>query len=423
MNPPPFVPLLRFLRAATVIGLSLAAGLACAQTVTLPAEALILATQGMVEVVGTNTVSTTLDGTASTGNAAVVKAVRRGELIRTAPDAFCDVLIPSAGTLRLLPGTEVRLPASQAANPAQAHSLELLKGKLFLDIDAVELNKRRQGQFRLKTPTTVLAVRGTRFFAVSEQGLDTAGVHQGQVGVLASATGASALLTAGKSVDLKGEALSALRAMSDEEKAYGTLYDEAKLALAPMEPAVRKAEVLYRVNEDNSTALYLPQRNMMKLDKGAVPGIEGQVLSAVFKANTKWPTNTTWASLTVHLDKRLPKNPLALVFQARTRGVLRANLQSHVGELNGRPLGTEDGSAVLTEASPVFGDWITVVAPIRMDPTPMQDDPRHVVVFTVDPTRHEKMQDAIRMAWNVIPDQPDYALEIGPIRLLHRPGK
>ena len=88
--------------------------------------------------------------------------------------------------MKLEKETQVRLPA--ATTP---QSLEMLKGKLFFDINAAEIKKNQNAEFRLKTPASLLAVKGTQFFVESGGGQDVVDVHEGSAAI---ATGAAALV-------------------------------------------------------------------------------------------------------------------------------------------------------------------------------------------------------------------------------------
>ena len=107
--------------------------------------------------------------------------LRQGETMRVQKGADCTVVFPEAGTTKVEPGSGIRIPAEDGEHAkAAAPSLELLNGKLFLDIDGAKLATKKK-QFRLKTPTAILAVKGTRFFTETGEGMDTAGVHHGKV--------------------------------------------------------------------------------------------------------------------------------------------------------------------------------------------------------------------------------------------------
>ncbi|MDP1587889.1 MAG: hypothetical protein Q8M07_09115, partial [Prosthecobacter sp.] len=94
-------------------------------------------------------------------------------------------------------------------------------------------------EFRLKTPTALLAVKGTKFFIISENGADTIGVHEGRVTVTEPASGKSLDLEAGNAVSTSPGILSEMRAMTDEEKAYTPEYAAADLVRTPIPIAIK----------------------------------------------------------------------------------------------------------------------------------------------------------------------------------------
>ena len=126
--------------------------------------------------------------------------------------------------------SEVKVP--DAAE--KGHSLELLKGKLFMKINGPELKQRGAGEFKLKTPAALLAVKGTKFFTVSTGGTDTIGVHEGSVVVTEPTNGKSVTLEAGNAVTASPGVLSEMRVMTDEEKGYTAQYAAAELVRTPL---------------------------------------------------------------------------------------------------------------------------------------------------------------------------------------------
>lgn len=118
------------------------------------------------------------------GETPVTAKQQAGTTIQTGPDSQATVAIPGAGTMLMGANTEVRLP--KAGDKGQ--SLELLKGKLFLNISAEEVKKQGEASFRLKTPAALLAVKGTKFFASVEKAVETSGVHEGTIGSYAIAS-------------------------------------------------------------------------------------------------------------------------------------------------------------------------------------------------------------------------------------------
>jgi formylglycine-generating enzyme required for sulfatase activity len=171
-----------------------AVGLACsmlvvdplpAQVVFSPSEVQITSTAGQVNVTSASgTKITDLQVPTASGEKPTTATHRPGAVIETGPDSQATVSIPGAGSMLLGSETQVRLPKTGD----KAQSLELLKGKLFLNISAEEVKKQGEASFRLKTPAALLAVKGTKFFASVEKDQETAGVHEGQIGTFAMAS-------------------------------------------------------------------------------------------------------------------------------------------------------------------------------------------------------------------------------------------
>ena len=147
--------------------------------------------------------------------------------IVTGPDGSEALLLGTLGTAQLGANSAIRMPAAKSAN-----SLEMLKGRLFLNIDAAEIKKRQNSEFRLKTPAALLAVKGTKFFVVSENGRDTVGAHEGAITILSGGT--PLLVKAGQAATIIQSQVSAARAMSKEELAEASLYEKFSLMEAPL---------------------------------------------------------------------------------------------------------------------------------------------------------------------------------------------
>lgn len=222
---------------------SLAFSPAAAQTVVKVSQVLPFASTGAVTSLtkeeaamaaalasGSTTVATTTAGTAT--------LTAEGGKIITGADGASSLLLGSSGTARMGAESEVRVPEAAEKN----HSLELLKGKLFMNIRGDEIKKRAAGEFRLKTPAALLAVKGTKFFTVSQDGTDTIGVHEGSVTVTEPTTGKSVTLEAGNALNVSAGIISEVRVMTEEEKGFVPEYAAAELIRTPL-PLVLKRPV------------------------------------------------------------------------------------------------------------------------------------------------------------------------------------
>ncbi len=192
-----------------------------------PAVAAVPAAARVAQVMVYAAEGTVNSGTSTTTTAKKVPPVTEaGGTLSTGADASTSLALGSLGAARMQKDTEVKVPAEAETG----HSLELLKGKLFMNIDAAELKKDGPQEFKLKTPAALLAVKGTRFFATAKDDQELVGVHEGKVVVQDAAGQATVELTDGMVVDITAGKLGSARAMTSDEKAERTEYDLASLA-------------------------------------------------------------------------------------------------------------------------------------------------------------------------------------------------
>jgi len=152
--------------------------------------------------------------------ASAIQHLQPGSTLATGAGSHAVVILQAAGRALLGPETQVRLPTEGEGKG----SLELLKGKLFLEISPAEVKKRVEKPFRLKTPAALLAVKGTRFFAVVEGAEENVGVHHGAVSAQTGEQGAPTDLTAGNGITLAGGRMGPARALTAEEAAHARYY-------------------------------------------------------------------------------------------------------------------------------------------------------------------------------------------------------
>jgi len=144
--------------------------------------------------------------------------------------AATSMLLGRLCSARLGENSAIQVP--EAAGDSS--SLELLKGRLFLHVDAHELAKRGKGEFRLKTPSALLTVRGTKFFVISTEAGDVVGVLEGEVSVRDSRGRNATPVPAGSAVEVAADVISAPRPLSDEEQGYSTQVEEAAVVRTPL---------------------------------------------------------------------------------------------------------------------------------------------------------------------------------------------
>lgn len=199
------------------------------EVVSLPGAQLFAVT-GKVEVGKEGQKPTARSDRGTTAKSVVVLEAKPGEVISTGEGAGASLTLGNGaitGTARLGPDTSVKLPEGTT----ELHSLELLKGRLFLNINGEQLKQQRQGEFRLKTPAALLAVKGTRFFAVADT-QEILGTHEGTVSVT-TATG-TVLLPAGKILEIKAGVAGQPRQMTPAEANVAGEYAKADLDEIPV---------------------------------------------------------------------------------------------------------------------------------------------------------------------------------------------
>lgn len=261
-----------------------------AQTVVHVTQALPFSGKGAVSSLGPGeVVAATSAGTSSEASvipAGTLKVAAEGGRIATGAGSASSLFLGSAGTARMGENAVVQVP--EAAE--KGHSLELLKGRLFMNINGEELKKKEQQEFRLKTPAALLAVKGTRFFTISQDGGDIVGVHEGRVTVMEPASGKSLDLEAGKAVEVGAGVLGEAREMTEEEKAYAPEYAAADLVRTPLPvaikspvPGTKKLQILLFQNgalsvigEDSADRIHYGTR----LDATTGPYFDWRVLKA-----------------------------------------------------------------------------------------------------------------------------------------------
>ncbi len=207
-----------------LIGAVIGAADARAQTVFVAPTVQITSTSGTVAAATPEGARMTVPQIPSANREMPLSATQRaGSVVETGPDSQATLAIPGAGTLLMGADTQVRLPKPGD----KGQSLELLRGKLFMNISAEEVKKQGNASFRLKTPAALLAVKGTKFFAVSERNVETAGVHEGSVGVLLTRSRQMLDLPAGQAVTASKGGVIQPRLLTEEEKDYSLHYELA----------------------------------------------------------------------------------------------------------------------------------------------------------------------------------------------------
>ncbi len=136
-------------------------------------------------------------------------------------------------TITLVEGSSIQIPQGSETEPNPTHSLQLLKGKLFLKVNAERL-KRDDREYRLKTPSAILAVKGTRFFVSTDATGFISGVSQGEI-VVEFPDKEPVVVKSGRGIERAGEEEDFVeRALTPQEEQDLDLYAIGEVERSPI---------------------------------------------------------------------------------------------------------------------------------------------------------------------------------------------
>jgi hypothetical protein len=342
--------------------------------------------------------------------------IREGESIQTGANADCNLVLPNAGTAKLSPSSRVKIPTGEAAASKKASSLELLGGKLFLSIDGATLTRKKK-QFRLKTPTTILAVKGTQFFADAQTETETSGVHKGKVVILELNSGKFVTLNQGNAVMAKPGALAKPRRLTREEIKLSEIYRSFEVQFIPAERDRRKFEASYGAQEDPNSAISTDYPRLIKATK--TEELENSAVKITFQAYPKAKDISVHATTRFETPVRLKSAPKVIYFLARGDGVRGFQLS---GVLEARkkkysPL-LPDSNVIQFPKGTKPGEWVPFLVPLKETQYTQNEG---TIGLSVNPNLTEDR--AVPSVVMVDKDKPEYHLEISPFMIGVTPGK
>ncbi|OAI57812.1 hypothetical protein AYO49_01735 [Verrucomicrobiaceae bacterium SCGC AG-212-N21] len=359
-----------FLRAAPVLGVLLLLDAVALGQETPAAGPAVAAVRNVLafSLTGSGRATPPEPGSYSTtlpaGNIPTLAVSKPGSVLATGADSAASVSLGPAATARMGSETEIRVPDEGDT----AKSLEMLKGRLFLSIGAEELKKSGAGEFRLKTPAALLAVKGTKFFAISKDGVDTLGVHEGSVAVLDPSGNAAVTLQAGQAVTVDKDGIGTPRPVTEEEKTYVAEY--AAAAIFPKEIQPVATQVTGNLKVGATQAVWSPSESYVgkrrinnSIDKR--PTID----LATHTVRYAWSSPTGGGAATNHVASGVvpqiagePARLVALGVRLRHRGAEEVKFQ--IGIVGAK--GTEIEVSVPASKQPE--QWQDILIPFPVDP-------------------------------------------------------
>lgn len=364
-------------------GFLLLAGGCAAQMVVPTKMVFVFGTSGKVQVAGENTpaveipdaakVPRTTEQSISDLASARTPLLASGLLagggstrIVTNKSSSAVIVLPQAGTLRMGSDTEIKLPAETDTTC----SLELLRGRLFMDIQAGELKKRGGAEFRLKTPAALLAVKGTRFFAIAEENFDTAGVTKGEVAVFEPVEKKITPLRSGQAVAVKSGATAAARTLNSEEKGFDIHYEDASCKRSEPKGAEWGMTTTASPPNDPKIKTMNEKLGTVSMSKSGSQTILRYELSPVASFTETGEPGFDWESLgNVHfLDAGGPGSVLSATFavEVLVRGQNVAALEWYEFDPTARN-GTQAWKRVPVRLNLSMTEWVPLVLPVYPD--------------------------------------------------------
>jgi hypothetical protein len=139
--------------------------------------------------------------------------VKERSVVRTGAESRLDLVFEDGSTVRLMDYSMLQVATVARKNEKKSDVFALL-GKFYFNI-----KKQLSGQFRIKSPTSVAAIRGTEFMLNNTKSKSELWVKSGQVAFSDKVTKAEVIVQAGyKSVVYEGEMASQPVPLSSAEK-------------------------------------------------------------------------------------------------------------------------------------------------------------------------------------------------------------
>ena len=281
--------------------------------------------------------------------------LRAGDTASTVEGSTCRIICTDLGTLMLDGKGGVKLPTKAEQEKAKvAPSLQLLGGKLFLDIDGDKLSKQRK-EFRLMTPTTILAVKGTQFFIRTADEEETAGVHEGEVLMYETQSKKHTTIRRGQAAMAKPGGITPARPMTADEQALSTSYDSLDIEFVDLEKRRRI------FNPHSSDLGEIDPPKLFTSEKGVDFG-NSYAIKTTFRPNLTDLKNNPRLETAVHTTHQHREQPKFFMFSIRCQGFSTFSTEANIHSDGRGYLSTRHRHAIPAGTKP--GEWVTYCLPI-----------------------------------------------------------
>jgi len=385
-------------------------------------DAVFFATTGQVSVIGKDG-QTSPGGVASPAGAVVAAVITPGCIVKTGPASSADLALSGGGSIRLEADSELKLSEAPVGKTG-FDSLELVKGRLFLNISSMDLARTERTELRFKTPAAVVAVQGAKCFAEIGAAYETVGVFTGSVEITEIKLGAKTVVKDDMAASVKAGAISPTRRLAMAQTALRKICDQIELVRTEVEMTSLDddyeptfADTYRYANSNEGKAL--KEFSSLEPTTSSKTKVNGHLVFAKFND----PPNCRIRVVAYTPRVVVPRTPGAIVAVEsafRSDGIfsVHASVQGHDPTKGLVEIIPAAGTAATQRMVLKAGDgsleaWRRKIYPLFdrvMTPVVKYIRPRFSIYF--------KSTDAYYLG--VVPGRKEYRLEVGPMVIISR---
>ena len=365
------------------------------QEVVVPEMGIVILDTGRIEIENRKGEKRVIEQMSESSRDEIV-VLKSGETVSTSSDTVGDLMIPDVASVRLQSDSKVRLPAKEegVSKAGNLSSLELLRGKLFLNVDGKKLKASGGKQFRLKTPSSILAVKGTHFFTELGEDYETFGVHEGEVSVQEIDSQKVADVGQGNAVMAKKGELSRLRRLTREEQDQSAIYSDFALNFDVSKDSAWSLGVAEKPDLVSfSHDKMLNGEKTAKIAFGAFDGAIDKLPQTSFFLRPELPV------------MKSSSVPVALKFSVRCKGIRKFGMVGVILKIRDVKYDVQSTFKIPEETPD--DKWTSFVVPFSIYEGFFNDEAIGGLQFRAD-------------SIEIKPDLPVYSLEFSPVAIIYR---